>query len=63
MEKKLRRTNEDRRIFGVCGGIAKYYDLDPTWVRLGSAALVLFYGTGLLLYLSAALIIPLEDKE
>ena len=44
--------------FGVCGGLAEYFNLDPTWVRLGVVALCLIYGSGFLIYLVAALIMP-----
>jgi phage shock protein C len=47
-------------VAGVCGGIAEYYDLDPTAVRLGLAVFVLLGGSGILAYLIACLVIPLE---
>ncbi len=47
---------------GVCGGMADYYDLDPTIVRLGLTVFTLIAGTGVLAYLVAALIIPLEPE-
>ena len=58
IEKRLYRNIEDKRLCGVCSGLADYFHLDPTLVRLGWAALVVFAGTGLLLYILAALIIP-----
>lgn len=58
MNKKLYRVREDRKVLGVCGGIAEYFDVDPTIVRLGAALLIVFAGTGLIAYLIAALIIP-----
>lgn len=63
MEKKLRRSATDRRLSGVCGGIGEYLGLDPTFVRLGWAALTLFVcGTGIIAYILAAIIIPEEEK-
>lgn len=56
--KKIYRSRENRIIGGVCGGIADYLDVDPTWVRL--ALLVLFFtrGVGVMIYLLAWIIIP-----
>ncbi len=56
--KKLYRSNTDRKICGVCGGIAEYLNVDSTVVRL--AALIAFFaaGTGLLAYIVAAVLIP-----
>lgn len=58
--KKLFRSTTDRKLFGVCGGIAEYFNIDPTIVRLILIFLVLCVGTGVLAYLIAALLIP-ED--
>ncbi|PKM53820.1 Uncharacterized membrane protein YvlC [Petrocella atlantisensis] len=57
MEKKLYRSRTDRMLFGVCGGLAEYFNVDPTLVRL---VMVLFWmtGGGFLAYLIAAIIIP-----
>lgn len=56
MEKKLYRASIDKKIFGVCGGIAHYFGVDSTLVRL--ITVVLFFATGLSLwvYIIAALI-------
>ena len=57
--KKLYRTeNGAAMLAGVCGGIAEYFGLDPSIVRLLWAALTLFWGVGLLLYIVAAVILP-----
>lgn len=45
---------------GVCGGIAEYFDIDPTVVRLIWVLLVLCAGTGVLAYIIAALVMPEE---
>ncbi len=63
MEKKLHRSKTNKKICGVCGGIAEYFDIDATLVRLIWALFVLFAGTGLLAYFLAALIIPEDDGE
>jgi phage shock protein PspC (stress-responsive transcriptional regulator) len=53
--KKLYRSN-DRKIFGVCGGVAEYFDFDPTVVRIIWAVFALSGGAGAILYLVAALL-------
>lgn len=58
MSKKLYRSQTNRKIAGVCGGIGEYLNLDPTVIRLIWVLLVFCAGTGLLAYLIAALIIP-----
>jgi len=63
MEKRLYRSKTDKKICGVCGGLAKYLDCDPTWVRLITAFTVLCAGCGVLLYFIAALIIPNEPAS
>lgn len=59
--KKLYKVEEDRKIFGVCGGVAEYFNIDPTIVRLIWACLSLYYGLGIFLYIVAAFILP--DKS
>lgn len=56
--KRLYRSGKDRVLGGVCGGIAEYLGVDPVFVRLVWAAAVVFYGTGILLYIIAWIIIP-----
>ena len=60
MEKKLYRSNTDKKIAGVCGGLAKYLNIDPTVIRLIWAIVVVCGGAGLLAYLICALVIPEE---
>ncbi|MFT4892354.1 MAG: phage shock protein C [Candidatus Nanohaloarchaea archaeon] len=62
MSKKLYRSESDRILGGVCGGIAEVYDLDPTLVRLAVLFIVLWGGSGLLIYLLAWLIMPTESE-
>ncbi len=61
MNKKLLRTRNDKYICGVCGGLAKYFNADPTIVRLAVTALALFVGPVVILYIVAGFIIPYED--
>lgn len=58
MNKRLYRSDENRMLAGVCGGIAEYFDLDPTLVRLGWVVFCAMGGCGLLAYIIAAIIIP-----
>lgn len=60
MEKKLYRSPTNRKIAGVCGGIAEYFGVDPTLIRVIWAVLAFAYGSGLLAYLLCAIIIPEE---
>lgn len=60
-DKKLYRSESDRMIAGVCGGIAEVYDFDPTLVRLVTIVLI-FSGLSPLLYLLAWIIIPAESE-
>ncbi|HEY8965974.1 MAG TPA: PspC domain-containing protein [Candidatus Methylacidiphilales bacterium] len=55
--KRLRKST-DKMIFGVCGGLAHYFSVDPTLVRVLWVLLVLLGGTGILLYLILALVMP-----
>ena len=57
-EKKLYKSNTDKKIAGVCGGIAEYFTIDSTLVRLGWVLFSLLGGSGLLAYIIAAIIMP-----
>ena len=56
--KRLFRSNDDRMLAGVCGGIAEYFNLDPSLIRLGWVLLTLVFGTGFIVYLAAGIIVP-----
>ncbi len=58
--KKLHKSATQRMIAGVCGGIAEYFNIDPTIVRLVTVILSLCFGGGVLAYIIAALIMPKE---
>lgn len=60
--KKLYKSNRQKMVAGVCGGIAEYFDIDPTLVRLGLLAFCLLGGSGLLVYIIAAIVIPSADQ-
>jgi phage shock protein C len=60
---ELRRSKSNRKLFGVCGGVAKYFGLDPTLVRFLFVFLVLVsFGWGLLLYIILGIVMP-EEKN
>ena len=56
--KQLYKSNTNKKVAGVCGGIGEYFDIDPTLVRLGFAALSFLAGGGLAVYIIAAIIMP-----
>lgn len=56
--KKLYRSRENKKIGGVCGGIAEYFDWDPTLVRVGAVILTILWGAGFWAYIIAWAIIP-----
>jgi phage shock protein C len=60
MNRRLYRCRHDRRLAGVAGGVAEFFDLDPTLVRLVWVVSIFFGGIGLFLYIAMAIIVPLE---
>lgn len=58
--KRLFRSKDDNMISGVCGGIAKYFDIDSSLVRIGWVLFSGLGGSGILAYIIAAIIIPYE---
>lgn len=61
-EKKLRRTPDDKMIGGVCGGLAKYFGLDSTLVRIAYTLLSICTAfSGVLVYIVLLLLMPEED--
>ena len=60
MEKKLTRSSSDKKLFGVCGGVAEYFDVDPTLIRVGFMAMAVFTVVVpvLVLYFCMALVMP-----
>lgn len=61
MQKRLYKIEEGKKLCGVCGGIAEYFNIDPTVVRLLWIFLVLCAGTGILAYFVAAIIMPYKS--
>lgn len=58
MDKRLYRSRNDRKLAGICGGIAEHFGWDPTLVRLGWILLTLMGGSGVLIYLILWLVMP-----
>ncbi len=62
MRERLYRSRNDRMLLGVAGGMARYFDLDPSIVRIVWALLALAGGAGILLYIVAAIVVPEEPQ-
>ena len=62
MEKKLYRIEEGKMVAGVCGGVAEYFNIDPTVVRLGWALVSCCAGAGLIAYSAGAIIMPVQSE-
>ena len=60
--RKLYLSDQDKKIGGVCGGLAEYFDIDPVIVRIIWFVATLCYGSGLLLYIAFWLILPRENN-
>ena len=64
MKKRLYCSKTDKKLCGVCAGVADYFGIDPTIVRVIWALLAFFYGTSILLYVIMALVVPEQpDSE
>ena len=59
--KRLYKSKSEKMLCGVCGGIAEYFNVDPTLIRL-LVALLAVSGTGIIAYIAAAVIIPEEPE-
>ena len=62
MEKKLYKSRTDKKLDGVCAGIAEYLDIDPTVIRLLWILVTAFAGAGLLAYIVAAIVMPRKPE-
>ena len=60
MKKRLYKSSTDKKVCGVCGGIANYFDVDPTVIRLIWVIFTLAGSSGLIAYIIAAIIMPDE---
>ncbi|HLS09326.1 PspC domain-containing protein [Lentibacillus sp.] len=62
MRKRLYRSNSERMIAGICGGLAEYFDIDPTIVRLLFVALAFAGGASIYAYIIGIFVIPNERE-
>lgn len=62
MKKRLYKVENGKMLAGVCGGIAEYFDIDPSLVRILTAVLIACEGFGLLAYIAAAIILPKKSE-
>ena len=60
--KKLYRVEDSKMLAGVCGGVAEYFNIDPTIVRVLWVAASLFAGGGVILYIIMAIIVPVKSE-
>ena len=61
-DKRLYRIEQGSKIWGVCGGIAEYFDIDPTLVRLAWVVFIALGGSGILAYIIAAMVMPKKSE-
>ena len=59
--KKLYRSRQEKMIAGVCGGLAHYFNTDPSWIRLLFILFLLLGGLALLVYLVMWVVIPMDN--
>jgi phage shock protein C len=62
MEKRLYKSRNDKMLFGVCAGVAEYFNVDPTLIRLAAVVLV-FTSVGVPAYIIAAIVMPEAPKD
>jgi phage shock protein PspC (stress-responsive transcriptional regulator) len=62
MEKRLYKSSKNQKIDGVCAGIAEYCNIDPTLVRVGAVLMTLAGGSGILVYIICAIIMPRDPN-
>lgn len=62
-EKKLYKSNTNKKLCGVCGGIAEYFAVDPTIIRLLWVLGTIFVGAGVIAYIIAAIVMPDQPQE
>jgi phage shock protein PspC (stress-responsive transcriptional regulator) len=61
MAKKLYRSRTDRKIWGVCGGLGKYFEVDPTLIRVIFIASILLGSLGFWVYIIMTIVVPVES--
>lgn len=63
LDTRLHKSTKDKIIAGVCGGLGEYFKMDSSIIRIIWAITAFAYGTGILLYFIAAIILPAQDYE
>lgn len=63
MDKKLYKSQGDRKLCGVCGGLGEFFGIDASLIRLGWIVFCMLGGSGVLAYIIAAIVIPDEPLE
>lgn len=63
MDKRLYKSRRDKKIFGVCGGLAKYFDVDPTLIRILWVIFAFAFGSGILAYIICAIVMSEDPNE
>lgn len=63
MEKRLYKINQGKMVDGVCGGVAEYFGLDPSLVRLAWIIFTAMGGSGIIAYILCAAVIPREPED
>ena len=62
MPKRLYRSRNDRKIWGVCGGLAKYFNIDPTIIRVIAVASLFCGSLGFWVYIIMTIVVPVEPS-
>lgn len=62
MQKKLYKSTTNKKIAGVCGGIAEYFDVDATFIRLSWVLITLIYGIGILFYIICCFVMQVNNN-
>ncbi|MBO5928858.1 MAG: PspC domain-containing protein [Clostridia bacterium] len=63
MDKRLYKSSTDKKLDGVCGGIAEYFNVDSTIIRLAWVLFSALGGSGILAYIIAAIVMPRKPEE
>ena len=63
MKKRLYKSRKDKKLDGICGGIAEYFDIDPTLVRLAWILFTALGGSGIVAYIVCAIVIPEKPDD
>ena len=61
-KKRLYKSSRNKKICGVCGGIAEYLNMDPTVIRSITAIIALAWGSGIILYIIMAFVMPYDNE-